>query len=80
MEPAGSGGPAGIERARQCRICHSVRVGLLVAGEFMPFSKHTLSTHCVHLCTHQEALEGLSGEESRASEGPAGAVTFVCWL
>ena len=55
-------------------------MGLLVAGEFMPFSKHTLSTHCVHLCAHQEALEGLSGEESRASEGPAGAVTFVCWL
>lgn len=38
-------------------LCHLVQVGILLVGEFMPFSKHTLSTYCVQLCADQMALE-----------------------
>lgn len=52
-------------RQRGCRIC--VICPILVVGAFVPFNKHTLSTHCVW-------------PYAPRGEGPAGFVTSGCWL
>lgn len=43
-------------------LCHLVQVGILVVGEFMPFSKHTLNIYCIQLCADQLALGERSAE------------------